>query len=127
MYFYSQDNSRNGNQVNNGHRGNGHHHNAINGNGINGNGYVNGNGNGYANGRPSYLCPAGFVRLGNACYMLSQHIATWQDAHFACRDLGSQLAGLETAWEDKTMRKYLNKPELGERTCHRSKTNFKFK
>ncbi|KAF4518149.1 hypothetical protein B566_EDAN008851 [Ephemera danica] len=88
-----------GHHPNNGHHADAHHHNAI-------------NTGGYANGRPSYLCPAGFVRLGNACYMLSQHIATWQEAHFACRDLGSQLAGLETAWEDQTIRHYLNKEEL---------------
>lgn len=40
-------------------------------------------------------------------------MATWHAAHFACRDRGSQLAALETQWEDTTIRNYIRKPEFG--------------
>lgn len=40
-------------------------------------------------------------------------MATWHAAHFACRDRGSQLAALETQWEDTTIRNYVRKPEFG--------------
>jgi hypothetical protein len=40
-------------------------------------------------------------------------MATWQEAHFACKDKGSELARMEKGWEDRNMRSYLNKPELG--------------
>lgn len=60
-----------------------------------------------------YLCPPEFLRLGNSCYYLSIEMATWHAAHFACRDRGSQLAALETQWEDTTIRNYIRKPEFG--------------
>lgn len=40
-------------------------------------------------------------------------MASWHEAHYNCKDLGSDLARLEKKWEDKNMRAYLNKPELG--------------
>jgi hypothetical protein len=40
-------------------------------------------------------------------------MATWQEAHFACKDKDSELARMEKGWEDRNMRNYLNKPELG--------------
>ena len=63
--------------------------------------------------RPRYICPADFVRLGNGCYFFSSHISSWQNAHFACRDMGAQLASLDSRWEDTTIRTYLSKPEFG--------------
>jgi len=62
--------------------------------------------------RPRYICPADFVRLGNGCYFFSSHISSWQNAHFACRDMGAQLASLDSRWEDTTIRTYLSKPEF---------------
>ncbi|GLH14491.1 Putative CTL6 [Gryllus bimaculatus] len=62
--------------------------------------------------RRKYLCPADFVRHGNSCYYFSVHMATWFDAHFACKDRKSELAILDKGWEDRNMRTYLNKPEL---------------
>lgn len=54
-----------------------------------------------------------FIRLGNSCYFLSAEIATWQEAHFRCRDRGSQLAVLASHYEDSTLRSYLERPEFG--------------
>ncbi|XP_059473470.1 C-type lectin domain family 7 member A-like [Neocloeon triangulifer] len=62
--------------------------------------------------RPNYVCPPDFVRLGNSCYLLSKQILAWQEAHHYCRDMGSHLASLETAWEDGNMRDYINRKEL---------------
>ncbi|CAL4147804.1 unnamed protein product, partial [Meganyctiphanes norvegica] len=59
-----------------------------------------------------YMCPPNFLRLGNGCYYFGSEMATWHDAHFACRDRDSQLITLETQWEDLTIRHYLNKPEF---------------
>jgi hypothetical protein len=59
-----------------------------------------------------YVCPPDFVRNGNSCYFFSTHMATWQEAHFECKDRDSELARLEKGWEDRNMRSYLNKPEL---------------
>nr|CAD7394625.1 unnamed protein product [Timema cristinae] len=64
--------------------------------------------------RRQYICPPSFVRNGNSCYFFSTHMETWQEAHFACRDKGSELARLEKKWEDRNMQNYLNKPEFGE-------------
>ena len=63
--------------------------------------------------RPRYYCPPDFVRLGNGCYHFSSHIASWQNAHFSCRDLGAQLGSLDSRWEDSTIRSYLSRPEFG--------------
>lgn len=63
--------------------------------------------------RPRYFCPADFVRLGNGCYYFSSYIASWQNAHFACRDHGAQLAVLDSRWEDNTIQTYLSRPEFG--------------
>ncbi|XP_032780514.2 C-type lectin domain family 10 member A [Daphnia magna] len=62
--------------------------------------------------RPRYFCPADFVRLGNGCYYFSSYIASWQNAHFACRDHGAQLAVLDSRWEDNTIQTYLSRPEF---------------
>lgn len=61
-----------------------------------------------------YACPVEFIHLGNRCYYFSSEMASWHSAHFSCRDRGSQLASLETRWEDNTIRSYLNRPEFGE-------------
>jgi hypothetical protein len=63
--------------------------------------------------KKTYICPSDFVRNGNSCYYFSTHMATWQEAHFACKDKDSELARMEKGWEDRNMRNYLNKPELG--------------
>ena len=60
-----------------------------------------------------YVCPPDFVHNGNSCYFFSTHMATLQDAHFECKERDSELARLEKGWEDRNMRSYLNKPELG--------------
>lgn len=65
--------------------------------------------------RPRYFCPSDFVRLGNGCYYFSSYIASWQNAHFACRDLGAQLAVLDSRWEDNTIQTYLSRPEFGKK------------
>ncbi|KAK8753364.1 hypothetical protein OTU49_004072 [Cherax quadricarinatus] len=62
--------------------------------------------------RQRYICPPNFIRLGHSCYYFSSEIATWHNAHFECRDLQSQLASLESQWEDQTVLNYLNKPEF---------------
>lgn len=62
--------------------------------------------------KKDYICPPNFVRNGNSCYYFSTHLATWQEAHFECKDKGSELARMEKGWEDRNMRSYLNKPEL---------------
>ncbi|CAB3373288.1 Hypothetical predicted protein [Cloeon dipterum] len=62
--------------------------------------------------RHNYVCPPDFVKLGNSCYLLSKQILSWQDAHYYCRDMNSHLASLETAWEDSTLRNYLDRSEL---------------
>ncbi|XP_042883297.1 perlucin-like protein [Penaeus japonicus] len=61
---------------------------------------------------PQYRCPPNFIRLGNSCYYFSTDMKSWHDAHFACRGLQSQLAALETRWEDRTLRNYMNKPQF---------------
>lgn len=55
----------------------------------------------------------GFIRLGNSCYLFSSEIATWQEAHFRCRERESQLAVLATQYEDTTVRTYLERSEFG--------------
>jgi hypothetical protein len=47
-----------------------------------------------------YVCPPDFARNGNSYYFFSTHMATWQDAHFECKDRYSELARLEKVWED---------------------------
>ncbi|XP_045138240.1 C-type lectin domain family 2 member D5-like isoform X4 [Portunus trituberculatus] len=59
-----------------------------------------------------YACPPDFIHLGHRCYYFSSEMATWHSAHFMCKDLGSQLAELETRWEDNNIRSYLNRPEF---------------
>ncbi|XP_050687716.1 lithostathine-like [Eriocheir sinensis] len=59
-----------------------------------------------------YMCPPDFIHLGHSCYFFSREMATWHSAHFSCRDRGSQLASLETRWEDNNVRSYLNRPEF---------------
>ncbi|XP_042217716.1 perlucin-like protein [Homarus americanus] len=59
-----------------------------------------------------YLCPPNFIRLGHSCYHFSVEMTTWHNAHFACRDLASQLAALESQREDENVRTYLGKPEF---------------
>lgn len=54
-----------------------------------------------------------FIRLGNSCYFVSAEIASWQEAHFRCRDRGAQLAVLSSHYEDSTLRSYLERPEFG--------------
>ena len=63
--------------------------------------------------RHRYYCPPDFVRLGNGCYLFSSHITSWQNAHFACRDVQAQLVVFENRWEDSTIRSYLTRPEFG--------------
>jgi hypothetical protein len=53
-------------------------------------------------------------------------MATWQEAHFECKDRDSELARLEKGWEDRNMRSYLNKPELGKRNTFISTVVLKF-
>ncbi|XP_063591130.1 perlucin-like protein [Penaeus indicus] len=62
--------------------------------------------------QPQYSCPPNFIRLGNSCYYFSTDMNSWHSAHFACRALNSQLAALETRWEDQTLRNYMNKPHF---------------
>ncbi|XP_063220393.1 regenerating islet-derived protein 4-like [Bacillus rossius redtenbacheri] len=62
--------------------------------------------------RRRYNCPARFVRISNGCYLFSTTMETWQDAFFACRAAGADLAAMETGWEDSNIRSYLNRPEL---------------
>merc|ERR1712071_456509 len=62
--------------------------------------------------RHRYYCPPDFVRLGNGCYLFSSHITSWQNAHFACRDVQAQLVVFENRWEDSTIRSYLTRPEF---------------
>lgn len=38
----------------------------------------------------------------------------WRAAHFECRKRNSQLAVLDTKWEDSTLRGYLNSQEMSE-------------
>ena len=76
--------------------------------------------------RPRYLCPADFVRLGNGCYYFSSHIASWQNAHFSCRDLGAQMVSLDSRWEDSTIRSYLTRPEFGKFSSSTSFFSFSF-
>lgn len=54
-----------------------------------------------------------FIRLGNSCYFVSAEIASWQEAHFRCRDRDAQLAVLSSHYEDSTLRSYLERPEFG--------------
>ncbi|CAG7838088.1 unnamed protein product [Allacma fusca] len=64
---------------------------------------------------PRYRCPnKRYIRLANSCYLLSGEIATWQEAHFRCRDLDAQLAVLATEYEDSSLRNYLEKRELAQ-------------
>nr|WIM01416.1 C-type lectin domain containing 46kDa protein [Limnephilus flavicornis] len=58
-----------------------------------------------------YVCPPDFIRLGNSCYYFSPVKATWQDAHFACKDRESNLTSPQR-WEDRKLREYLNTPEV---------------
>lgn len=62
--------------------------------------------------RHRYYCPSNFVRLGNGCYFFSAQIKSWQDAHFACRDIQAQLVVLDSRWEDSTIRQYLSRREF---------------
>merc|ERR1712071_408746 len=48
--------------------------------------------------RHRYYCPPDFLRLGNGCYLFSSHITSWQNAHFACRDVQAQLVVFENRW-----------------------------
>jgi len=59
-----------------------------------------------------YYCPESFIRLGNGCYFFSAQISSWQNAHFTCRDMESQLLVLDSRWEDSTIRSYLSKPQF---------------
>ncbi|XP_063862308.1 C-type Lectin CRL-like [Scylla paramamosain] len=59
-----------------------------------------------------YACPPDFIHLGHRCYYFSSEMATWHSAHFLCKDLGSQMAALETRWEDNNIRSYLNRSEF---------------
>ncbi|XP_026740046.1 uncharacterized protein LOC113502602 [Trichoplusia ni] len=63
------------------------------------------------NTKMSYVCPPQFIRLGHSCYFFSENKATWQNALFACTDRGSNLT-VPARWEDRNLRKYLNKPEV---------------
>ena len=75
--------------------------------------------------KKDYICPPNFVRNGNSCYYFSTHIATWQEAHFECKDKGSELARLEKGWEDRNMRSYLNRPELGKILITTAQNNYR--
>lgn len=64
-------------------------------------------------GRRQYSCPARFVRMGNSCYFMSTLMAPWHEAHFRCRSMGAHLAAFEKRWENRNMRKFLMREELG--------------
>lgn len=66
-----------------------------------------------AGGRRQYSCPARFVRMGNSCYFMSTLMAPWHEAHFRCRSMGAHLAAFEKRWENRNMRKFLMREELG--------------
>jgi len=60
------------------------------------------------------ICPTDFMRLGNGCYYISKNMGPWQWAHFECRARDSQLAVIDTAWEDSTLRAYLNNQDIAQ-------------
>ncbi|KAJ8920843.1 hypothetical protein NQ315_015635 [Exocentrus adspersus] len=57
----------------------------------------------------SYVCPPKFVRQGHRCYFFSKEPATWQDAHFKCRDMHSNIAIIKNWNQDKLLRSFLSK------------------
>ncbi|KAJ8964446.1 hypothetical protein NQ314_004905 [Rhamnusium bicolor] len=61
----------------------------------------------------SYVCPPKFVRQGHRCYFFSKEPATWQDAHFHCRDMHSNIAIIKNANQDKLIRNFLSTKSLG--------------
>lgn len=62
------------------------------------------------NTKMSYVCPPNFIRLGHSCYFFSENKATWHNALFECSDRESNLT-VPARWEDRNLRKYLNKPD----------------
>ncbi|XP_043275185.1 uncharacterized protein [Venturia canescens] len=54
-----------------------------------------------------FACPVGFFRLNRKCYYLSAGTATWQQAHFHCKDRNSTLAAPDKKGKDRKLRKYL--------------------
>lgn len=60
----------------------------------------------------SYVCPPNFVRQGHRCYFFSKEPATWQEAHFHCRDMHSNIAVIKSANQDKLIRSFLSKKPL---------------
>ncbi|KAF2361047.1 C-type lectin fold [Trinorchestia longiramus] len=56
-----------------------------------------------------YECPPQFLRLGNGCYYFSKRMETWTMAHFECRTRDSQLAVMDSAWEDRVIRGHLSR------------------
>lgn len=72
-------------------------------------------------GKPQYrrfkrmyvMCPPKFSRIGNECYFISPNKQNWLDAYFECKDHNSKLAE-PMKYEDKHLRKYLQKINLSE-------------
>ncbi|CAG0885528.1 unnamed protein product [Darwinula stevensoni] len=59
-----------------------------------------------------HRCPKDFVYLGHSCYLFSQEIATWNDAHFQCMKNNASLVTPASRWENHILRQYLLRPEF---------------
>ncbi|XP_052899639.1 uncharacterized protein LOC128306011 isoform X2 [Anopheles moucheti] len=59
------------------------------------------------------MCPPKFSRIGNECYYISPGKQNWLDAYFECKDHNSKLAE-PMKYEDKHLRRYLQKINLSE-------------
>lgn len=61
-----------------------------------------------------FACPVGFFRLNRKCYYLSAGTATWQQAHFHCKDRNSTLAAPDKKGMNRKLKKYLMGEQFGE-------------